>query len=70
MPSLSSTDMMYCTPEKKPTPASAFRMIWISLLHIVVKRVRNRTARFRCVFGSRDDYKELGEFRFREVMLG
>jgi hypothetical protein len=28
--------------------------VWISLLHIVVKRVRNSTARFRCVFGSTD----------------
>jgi hypothetical protein len=25
-------------------------------LHNVMKRVRNRTARFRCVFGSTDDY--------------
>jgi hypothetical protein len=32
--------------------ASTFRLIWISLLHIVVKRVRNSTLRFRCVFGS------------------
>jgi hypothetical protein len=31
---------------------SNFRRIWILLLHIVVKRVRNSTARFRCVFGS------------------
>jgi hypothetical protein len=30
--------------------------MWISLLHNVVKRVRNRTARFRCVFGSKDGY--------------
>jgi len=26
--------------------------IWISLLHIVVKRVRNSTARFHCVFST------------------
>jgi hypothetical protein len=47
---------MYCTPEKKPTPASAstFILIWISLLHNVVKRVRNRTSRFRCVFSTTD----------------
>jgi hypothetical protein len=30
--------------------------MWISLLHIGVKRVRNNTARFRCVFGSTDGY--------------
>jgi hypothetical protein len=37
--------------DTKVTPASAsiFRFIWISLLHNVVKRIRNRTARFRCV---------------------
>jgi hypothetical protein len=29
-----------------------FRLVWVSLLHNVVKRVRNRTALFRCVFGS------------------
>jgi hypothetical protein len=36
--------------------ASIFRFIWISLLHNVLKRVRNRTARLRCVFGSIDGY--------------
>jgi hypothetical protein len=35
--------------------ASIFRLTWILLLHKVVKRVHNRTARFRCVFGSIDD---------------
>jgi hypothetical protein len=30
--------------------------LWISLLHSVVKRVRNRTARFHCVFSSTDGY--------------
>jgi hypothetical protein len=29
-------------------------LIWISLLHDVVNRVRNRTEQFRCVFGSTD----------------
>jgi hypothetical protein len=34
-----------------------FRLIWISLLHyVVVKRVRNRTARFCYAFGSTDCY--------------
>jgi len=55
LPSLSFTGMMYyCTSEKKPTLTSTFRLIWISLPHIVVKRVPNSTARFRCVFGSTD----------------
>jgi hypothetical protein len=31
---------------------SSFRLISISLLHIVVKRVPNNTARFHFVFGS------------------
>jgi hypothetical protein len=31
-----------------------FSLTWISLLHNVVKRVRNRTERFRCVFGGID----------------
>jgi hypothetical protein len=30
--------------------------LWISLLHNVVKHVRNRTARFRCVFGRTLSY--------------
>jgi hypothetical protein len=58
LPPLSFIDMIYCSPETKVTPASAsiFRLIWISLLHNVVKRFRNRTARFRCVFGSTGGY--------------
>jgi len=62
LPSLSLTDMMYCTPEKKPTlvsvqvVASIFTLICISLPHNVVNRVRNRTARLRCVFGSTGGY--------------
>jgi hypothetical protein len=45
LPSQSMTDMMYCTPEKKPTPTSVstFRVVSISFFHIVVKRVRNST---------------------------
>jgi len=37
--------------------ASIFRLMWISLLHNFVKRVRNRTARFRCVFCITDGYE-------------
>jgi hypothetical protein len=36
--------------------ASIFILTWIPLLQTVVKRVRNRTARFRCVFGATDGY--------------
>jgi hypothetical protein len=41
MPSLSLIDTIYCTPDTKATPASAsiFRLICISLLHNIVKRV-------------------------------
>jgi hypothetical protein len=62
MPSLSLIVMIYCTADRKPlsasvrAPASIFRLMWISLVHNVVKRVHNRTARFRCVFGSTDGY--------------
>jgi hypothetical protein len=34
--------------------ASTFRLIWILLLHIVVKCVGNSTSRFRCAFCSTD----------------
>jgi hypothetical protein len=46
MPSLSLIDMIYFTVDTKASPASAsiFRLIWVSLLHNVLKRVRNRTA--------------------------
>jgi hypothetical protein len=60
LPLLSLIDITYCTPDTKATPASVkasasiFRLMWISLFHNVVKRVRKRTARFRCVFGSTD----------------
>jgi hypothetical protein len=56
LPSLPIIDMTYCTADTKATPASNFRLIWIPLLHNVVKRVRNRTARFRSVFCSADGY--------------
>jgi hypothetical protein len=54
LPSLPLIDMIYCTAGTKATPASILRLIWIPLLHNVVKRGRNRTARFHCVFGSTD----------------
>jgi hypothetical protein len=38
--------------QRKATPASIFRLIWILFFHNVVIRVRNRTARFRCVCDS------------------
>jgi len=44
------------TVATKATPASIFRLIWIWLLHSVVKRVRNRTSRFRCDLDSADGY--------------
>jgi hypothetical protein len=56
--------------------ASIFRLIWISLLHNVVKRLRNRIARFRCVFSSTDGYVvtknwvSLGLVRLSYVKLG
>jgi len=34
----------------------SLRFLRISLLHNVPKRVHNRTARFRCDFGSTDGY--------------
>jgi hypothetical protein len=50
--------MIYCKADTKATPAlaSIFRLILISLLHNVVNRVCNRTARFPCVFGNTDSY--------------
>jgi hypothetical protein len=61
--SLSLIDMTYFTEDTKATPASIFRFIWISFLHNVVKRVRNRTACFRCVFGNKD-----GPLKFRRIL--
>jgi hypothetical protein len=55
--------MIYSTADTKPTPASVqgvgvdLRLIWISLLHDVLKRAGNRTARFRCIFGGEDGYE-------------
>jgi len=60
LPSLFLTDMIYCTPDKETTSASVqglyvdFRLIWVLLLHIVLKHVQNSTARFRCAFCSTD----------------
>jgi len=64
LPSLSLIDMTYFTVDTKATPASNYRFIWISLLHNVLKRIRNRTARFRCFRQCRLlwSFKELGEF--------
>jgi len=62
LPSLSLINIINCTADTKVTPASvhglgiAFWLVWISLLHSVVKGVLNRTAQFRCFFGSTDGY--------------
>jgi len=48
--------------------ASIFKFIYTSLLHNVMKSVRNRTASFRCVSGSRDGYGFLKVFD--ELRLG
>jgi hypothetical protein len=55
-PSLSVIGMTYFTADTKATSASIFRLIWFPLHHNVVKRFRNRTARFRCFFRSADGY--------------
>jgi len=60
LPSVTLIDMTYFTAETKAMPASVqvadwiFKLILISLLHNVMKCVRNRTSRFRCVFCSTD----------------
>jgi hypothetical protein len=66
-PSLSLIDMIHCTADKKATSASIFRLIWISLLHDVIKRVRNRTAHsvVFSVVQTVMKFDELGEFRLR-----
>jgi hypothetical protein len=51
-PSHTLIDMAYCRAETKATPASINRSIQGSLLHNVVKRVRNSTESFRCAFCS------------------
>jgi hypothetical protein len=48
------------------TSASIFKLIWISLLHNVVKRVRNRSATLRCVF----DHTDVSGVRQNWVSLG
>jgi hypothetical protein len=61
-PSLSLIDTIYCMAETIATPALLqivgvyFEIDMDSDSPHVVKRVRNRTARFRCVFGSTDAY--------------
>jgi hypothetical protein len=35
-PSLSLIDMIHCTADTKATPASVFRLLWISFVHNVV----------------------------------
>jgi hypothetical protein len=47
-------DMTYFRAETKATPASINGSIRISLLHNVVKRVRNSTTKFLCAFCSTD----------------
>jgi hypothetical protein len=54
LPALSLIDMTYFTVVTKATPASYYRIIWISLVQNVMKCVHYGTARFRCVFGSTD----------------
>jgi len=62
LPSISFIGMVCFRTYTKATPcrfrasASNFLLIWFSLLCNVVKSIRNRTARSRYVFGSRDDY--------------
>jgi len=49
-------DMSYCRAETKATPASVNRSIRVLILHNVVKRLSNRTARLCSFFGSTDGY--------------
>jgi hypothetical protein len=52
---LSLIDMIYCTADTKATPASV--QIFMDCASAQrLKRVGNRTARFRCVFGSTNGY--------------
>jgi hypothetical protein len=60
--SLPLIDMTYCTPDTKATLAS-FEGVGVDFEIDMdfaspqrLKRVRNRTAQFRCVFGSTDGY--------------
>jgi hypothetical protein len=62
LPPLFLLDKVHFTAGTEATPESVlgfsvnFLLIWILFLHNVVERVRNRTARFRCVFGSINGY--------------
>jgi hypothetical protein len=59
---MSLMNMACCTADTKPTPASVqgvgvdFEIDKGFASPQSLKRVRNRTARFRCVFGSTDGY--------------
>jgi hypothetical protein len=70
LPTLSLIDIIYCTADTKATPASLqIFMDFASAQRL--KRVGNRTARFRCVFGSTNGYgirKNWASFSY--VMLG
>jgi len=56
-------DTIHCTADKKATPAWVegvgvdFKIHMHSATPNAVKRIRNKTARFRCVFGSTDGYR-------------
>jgi hypothetical protein len=62
LPSLPLIDITYFTPDIKATPASVqgvgvdFEIDMDFASPQRLKRVRNRTARFRCVLGSTDRY--------------
>jgi hypothetical protein len=55
LPTLSLIDMIYCTADKKATPAS-FQIFMDFTSAQRLKSFGNRTARFRCVFGSTNVY--------------
>jgi hypothetical protein len=55
LPTLSLIDMINCTADTKGTPASVHIFIDIASAQRL-KRVGNRIARFRCVFGSTDGH--------------
>jgi hypothetical protein len=54
-PTLSLIDMIYCTADTKATPAS-IRIFMDFASAQRLKCVGNRSARFRCVFGSTNGY--------------
>jgi hypothetical protein len=53
-PSHTLIDMTYCRAEAKATPASVQGVIWISLLRIDLKPIRNSSARFGSIFARKD----------------